>query len=36
MAVPIVMTKEEREAFLADVHTAVISIPEEGRGPVTV
>src|SRR5262245_59118735 len=30
------MTKEEREAFLADVHVAVISIPEPGRGPLTV
>ena len=30
------MTKEEREAFLADVHIAVISIPEVGRGPLTV
>ncbi len=30
------MTKEEREAFLADVHVAVISIPEVDRGPLTV
>lgn len=30
------MTKEEREAFLADVHVAVISIAEDGRGPLTV
>ena len=30
------MTKEEREAFLAEVHVAVISIPETGRGPFTV
>lgn len=30
------MTKQEREAFLADVHVAVISIPEPGRGPLTV
>ena len=30
------MTKEERETFLADVHIAVISIPEAGRGPLTV
>jgi hypothetical protein len=30
------MTKEEREAFLAEVHVAVISIPESGRGPLTV
>ncbi len=30
------MTKEEREAFLAERHVAIISIPEEGRGPLTV
>jgi nitroimidazol reductase NimA-like FMN-containing flavoprotein (pyridoxamine 5'-phosphate oxidase superfamily) len=30
------MTKQEREAFLADVHVGVISIPEPGRGPLTV
>ena len=30
------MTKEEREAFLAEVHVAIISIPESGRGPLTV
>jgi hypothetical protein len=30
------MTKPEREAFLADVHVGVISIPEPGRGPLTV
>ncbi len=30
------MTKEEREAFLAEVHVAVISIPDSGRGPLTV
>ena len=30
------MTKEERVAFLAEVHVAVISIPESGRGPLTV
>jgi len=27
------MTKEEREAFLADVHVAVISVAEDGHGP---
>lgn len=32
----IAMTKQEREAFLADVHVGVISIPEPGRGPLTV
>ena len=30
------MTKQEREAFLADVHVGIISIAEEGRGPLTV
>ena len=30
------MTKDEREAFLAAVHVAVISVPEPGRGPFTV
>lgn len=30
------MTKEEREAFLAEVHVAIISIPESGRGPLTI
>ena len=29
------MSRQEREAFLADVHVAVISIPREGRGPLT-
>lgn len=30
------MTKEEREAFLADVHVGIISVAEDGRGPLTV
>ena len=30
------MTKDEREAFLAGVHVGVLSIPEPGRGPLTV
>ena len=30
------MTEEEREAFLAEVHVAVISIEENGRGPLTI
>jgi nitroimidazol reductase NimA-like FMN-containing flavoprotein (pyridoxamine 5'-phosphate oxidase superfamily) len=30
------MTKQEREKFLADLHVGIISIPEEGRGPLTV
>ena len=29
------MTKSEREAFLADVHVAVVSIAEPGAAPVT-
>jgi PPOX class probable F420-dependent enzyme len=28
------MTRAEREAFLADVHVGVLSIPEPGRGPL--
>lgn len=27
------MTKEEREAFLADVHVGILAIDEPGRGP---
>jgi nitroimidazol reductase NimA-like FMN-containing flavoprotein (pyridoxamine 5'-phosphate oxidase superfamily) len=30
------MTKEEREAFLAAVHVAVISVAEDGHGPLMV
>jgi len=30
------MTRSEREAFLAGVHVGVLSIAEEGRGPLTV
>jgi nitroimidazol reductase NimA-like FMN-containing flavoprotein (pyridoxamine 5'-phosphate oxidase superfamily) len=30
------MTKEEREAFLADVHVGVISVAEDGHGPLTI
>jgi hypothetical protein len=30
------MTRPEREAFLADVHVGIISIADEGRGPLTV
>jgi len=30
------MTKQERETFLADLHVGIISISEEGRGPLTV
>lgn len=30
------MTREERERFLAGLHVGVMSIAEEGRGPLTV
>lgn len=30
------MTSTEREQFLADVHVGIISVAEEGRGPLTV
>jgi nitroimidazol reductase NimA-like FMN-containing flavoprotein (pyridoxamine 5'-phosphate oxidase superfamily) len=30
------MTKAEREAFLADLHVGIISVAEEGRGPLTL
>lgn len=30
------MTPQERETFLADLHVGIISIPEAGRGPLTV
>ena len=30
------MTREEREQFLADLHVGIISIQEDGRGPLTV
>ena len=29
------MTKQERERFLADLHVGIISIPEEGWGPLS-
>src|SRR5262249_55274814 len=32
----LIMTKVEREAFLACVHVGIIGIAEEGRGPLTV
>jgi len=32
----LIMTKVEREAFLAGVHVGIIGIAEEGRGPLTV
>ncbi|MGB3714072.1 MAG: pyridoxamine 5'-phosphate oxidase family protein [Candidatus Promineifilaceae bacterium] len=31
-----VMSREEREAFLAEIHVAIIGIPQQGRGPLTV
>ena len=33
---PAPMTREEREAFLADVHVGVLSVDEPGRGPLSV
>jgi len=30
------MTRADREAFLAETRVAVVSIPEPGRGPLTV
>ena len=33
---PAPMTREEREAFLADIHVGVLSIDEPGRGPLSV
>ncbi len=33
--VSLAMTRDEREAFLADVHIGVVSIAEAGRGPLT-
>jgi PPOX class probable F420-dependent enzyme len=30
------MSREEREAFLAETHVAVVSVAEEGRGPLAV
>jgi len=36
MASSFVMSKEEREAFLAGVHVGIISINEAGRAPLAV
>jgi PPOX class probable F420-dependent enzyme len=30
-----IMSREEREAFLAGVHVGVLSVNQEGRGPLT-
>jgi nitroimidazol reductase NimA-like FMN-containing flavoprotein (pyridoxamine 5'-phosphate oxidase superfamily) len=30
------MTSEEREAFLADVRVGILSLNQEGRGPLTI
>lgn len=32
----VAMTRKEREVFLADIHVGVLSVAEEGRGPLTV
>lgn len=29
------MSRQEREAFLADIHVGVLSIPDAGRGPLS-
>jgi hypothetical protein len=34
--VALAMTRQERETFLVGVHVGIISIPDEGRGPLTV
>jgi nitroimidazol reductase NimA-like FMN-containing flavoprotein (pyridoxamine 5'-phosphate oxidase superfamily) len=34
--VALAMTRQERERFLADLHVGIISIPEGGRGPLTI
>jgi nitroimidazol reductase NimA-like FMN-containing flavoprotein (pyridoxamine 5'-phosphate oxidase superfamily) len=36
MTMTLAMTRQERERFLAALHVGIISIPEEGRGPLTV
>lgn len=36
MPSPTRMTRAEREAFLAATRVAIVSIPEPGRGPLTV
>lgn len=36
MAASLAMTKQEREAFLAETHIGVLSIEEPGRGPLTL
>jgi nitroimidazol reductase NimA-like FMN-containing flavoprotein (pyridoxamine 5'-phosphate oxidase superfamily) len=35
-SVTVAMTRQEREMFLAGLHVGIISVPEEGRGPLTV
>jgi nitroimidazol reductase NimA-like FMN-containing flavoprotein (pyridoxamine 5'-phosphate oxidase superfamily) len=34
--VALAMTRQERESFLADLHVGIVSVPEAGRGPLTV
>ena len=36
MADPGAMTKDEREAFLADVHVGILAVDEAGRGPMAL
>jgi nitroimidazol reductase NimA-like FMN-containing flavoprotein (pyridoxamine 5'-phosphate oxidase superfamily) len=35
-SMPAPMTREEREVFLAGIHTGVLSVDEPGRGPLSV
>ena len=35
-AMPAPMTREERDAFLAGIHTGVVTVDEPGRGPLSV
>ncbi len=36
MVMSISMTRSEREVFLAQVHVGVLSVQQDGRGPLTV
>ena len=36
MTDPGAMTKDEREAFLADVHVGILAVDEAGRGPMAL
>src|SRR5262249_19318144 len=36
LAMSLIMSRPEREAFLADTHVAIVSIADAGRGPLAV